>query len=86
MDCGLANFPAVYADVATYNFWIDSIIEWDEGEHELVPTPTSITIAPDPTTTPVSTTTTTPSPGGATVIVKSIYLFIVCITVVFQSR
>lgn len=78
VDCGLANFPAIYTDVATYNFWIDSTLEWDEGEHELIPTPTTTTTTPAPTAAP----TTTPSPDGAAVIVKSMYLFIGCIAVV----
>lgn len=81
VECGHPepDFPAVYTDVAAYNFWIDSVIDWNDGDHEMVPTPTTTT-TPIPTTT-TTTTTTTPSPGGATAIVNSIYLFIVCITV-----
>lgn len=68
--CAVANFPAIYTDVAVYNTWIDSILNWNDGEHEIVPTPTTITPAP-----------TTPVPGGAAIIVKSMYLFGVCMTV-----
>ncbi|XP_037041047.1 trypsin-like [Bradysia coprophila] len=78
--CAVANFPTIYTDVAVYNTWIDSIINWNEGEHEIVPTPTSITS----TTTPVPTTTiptTTPYPDDAAIVAKSMYLFVACLTI-----
>lgn len=77
-ECGLPNFPGIYVDVAIYNTWIDSTISWNGGDHEIVPTPTPITTTSTPSPSP-----TTPSPGGGAVIVNSIYLFVVCITIVF---
>lgn len=71
--CSLANFPTVYTDVAVYNTWIDSILNWDSGEHENVPTPTSITEA-------TTVEPTTPTPDGASAVVKSLYLFVFCTT------
>lgn len=108
--CARPNFPGVYTDVAIYNAWIDSIIDWQEGEHEIIPTPTPITSptpiptldpTPDPTFTPTdipvptstddptptpTPTTPTESPGGAAGIVNSIYLFVICISIVFFNN
>ncbi|KAJ6634729.1 Trypsin-1 [Pseudolycoriella hygida] len=79
VECALPNFPGVYTDVAIYNTWISSTIDWVGGEHEDIPTPPpSTTYEPTPTTSPTSTTL---SPGGATGIISSIYLFFVCITI-----
>lgn len=75
IDCGLLQYPTVYTDVAIYNAWIDSTLAWNDGDHENIPTPPSIT-------TTTTTTTTTPSPGGAAAIVNSIYLFIGCISTI----
>lgn len=75
-ECGLPNFPGIYVDVAIYNTWIDSTISWNAGDHEIIPTPTPITTTDSPLPT-------TPIPGGGAVIVNSIYLFVVCITIVF---
>lgn len=80
LECGLPNFPGIYVDVAVHNTWIDSTLVWNEGDHDAVPTPTPIT-----TTTDVPTPTlapTTPIPGGAAVIINSLYLFVVCMTIV----
>lgn len=71
--CGFPNFPGVYTDIAMYNVWIDSIIVWNDGEHENIPTPTPIT------------STTTPTPGGAVVIFYSIYLLIFSLFVVLMK-
>lgn len=42
IGCALPNLPGVYTDVAVYNNWIDETIIWDSGEHEHIPTPTTV--------------------------------------------
>lgn len=78
--CGVANFPTIYTEVAVYNAWINWAINFNGG-HDIVPTPTPVT--PLPTTTPIITTTTPAPDNGATGVVGSIFLSIVCSIVIF---
>ncbi|KAG4072964.1 hypothetical protein HA402_006644 [Bradysia odoriphaga] len=54
--CAEENLPGVYTDVAAYNSWIDEKVYW-AGEHQDIPTPTTVAATTTPPSTPSHGTT-----------------------------